>query len=491
MHPYNNVWCLHAGQSSAGEEFYVAFPKSSFFVHEVLRIFVTTQGSGNVFIQLNSLRGYNELVYLRPARTVVFTPPDSFEVLSKNDHNKGIKIHTVGTNQKISVSVMKHATASTLSGTYLALPPITYQDLNEYQYYVTSYFWTNRIPTNYTSVVVLVGNRPNTSVTVTPSQQVEIPPHFMNQAYSQTVINAGESYTVLIQPMETFHIESLHDLTGTRITSSEPLTVLGSHECADVPVGVEFCDYLIEQFPPTVTWGRVFLVTSLHSRRTGELYKIVTSKSLTSVKVKCVPESNNATEMGGVTMLFNTSGESREFSLGMDRFCSVVANKPVLVVQYSLGYFLDRVGDPFMLVLPPIDQYSNNFTFTSPDRYNNHITIVVPIEYYDSNKIFLNTSTLRGWSAMYCSNSAICGYGVRLSVPAGTHRVRHMDGGAQLMVYVYGFEYHDGYGQIAGTKLSRIAGNNHYTMQTDRVGDVTSIIVMHSLHYHHIRQTDR
>lgn len=455
---YLLIQCLHAGQSSAGEEFYVAFPKSSFFEHEVLRIFITTPGSGNIFVRLNSLRGYDELVYVRPFRTVVLTLPGSFEVLGKNDHNKGIRIRTVESNQKISVSVMKHATAYTLSGTCLALPPITYQDLDEYQYYVTSYFWNNRIVTNYSSVVLLVGNRPNTRVTITPSQQVEIPPHFINQAYSQSIIAPGESYTVLMQPMETFHVESLHDLTGTRITSNKPLTVLGSHECADVPVGVEFCDYLIEQFPPTVTWGRVFFMTSLHSRRTGELYKIITSKSLTSVKVKCVPETNNDTEIGGVTMLFNTSGESREFLLGKDRFCSVVANKPILVVQYSMGYFLDRVGDPFMLVLPPIDQYSNNFTFKSPERYNNHITVVVPSEYYDSNRIFLNSSTISGWSAVYCSDSVICGYGVRLSVPAGTHRVRHMDSSAQLMVYAYGFEYHDGYGQIAGTKLTRIAG---------------------------------
>lgn len=436
----------------------MAFPKTSFFEQEVLRIFITTQGSDNVFVQLNSMRGYNVLTYVRPGRTQVIYPPKSFEVLSKSDYNKGIRVRTVGTDQRISVSVMKHATSYTLSGTYLALPPVSYQDLEEYKYYVTSYYWNNRIVTNYTSVVVLVGSRPDTSVTITPSQQVEIPPHFLRESYAQSVVEAGESYSIIIQPMETLHIESFHDLTGTKITSNKPLTVLGSHECADVPVGVEFCDYLIEQFPPTVTWGRVFLLASLHSRLTGEHYKIITAKSLTSVTIKCVVEGEESPELGHVTMLFNASGDSREFALGRDRYCSVVANKPVLLVQYSLGYLLDRVGDPFMLVIPPIAQYSNNFTVTSPASYNNHITIVVPVRHYDSSMIFLNSSTLSGWSPVYCSDSAICGYGVRLSVPVGTHRVRHVDSDAQLMVYVYGFEYHDGYGQIAGTKLSRIAG---------------------------------
>lgn len=449
----------NAGQSSSGAEFFVAFPKSSFFVHEVFRIFITTQGGGNVFVQINSMRGYSDLVLVQPAQTRVLYLPDSFEVLGKNDYDKGIRIRTVGTSQNISVSVMKHETASTLSGTYLALPPVIYQGLDEYRYYVTSYFWNNRILTNYSSVVLLVGNKPDTSVTIVPSQRVEIPPHFLRQSYSGSIINAGESYTVVIQPMETLHIESLHDLTGTRVTSNKPLTVLGSHECADVPVGVEFCDYLVEQFPPTVTWGRVFLLASSHSRLTGELYRIITAKSSTSVKVKCVVEADSNPEIGQVTMLINASGDSREFTLSRDRFCSVVANKPVLVVQYSLGYFLDQVGDPFMLVIPPISQYSNNFTFTSPTRYTNHITIVVPVIYYDSSKILLNSSTVSGWSPVYCSESAICGYGTRLPVPEGTHRVHHMDGDAQLMVYVYGFEYHDGYGQIAGVNLARIAGN--------------------------------
>lgn len=450
---------IYIGQSSAGGEFFVAFPKSSYFELEVLRIFITTHGSHSIFVQVNSLRGYDTLLYVRPDRTHVLHPPGSFEVLSKMDYNKGIRIRTVSTDQKISISVMKHATASTLSGTYLALPPITYQNLDEYQYYITSYYWNNRIQTNFSSVVVLVGNERSTSVTITPSQRVEIPPHFLRPSYSQSVINAGESYTVVIQPMETLHIENIHDLTGTRITSNKPLTVLGSHECADVPVGVEYCDYLIEQFPPTVTWGRVFLFTALHSRLTGELYKIITMKSLTSVRVKCVLEGEDSPEPGQVTMLFNTSGDSREFTLGRDRYCSVVANKPILLVQYSQGYFLDHVGDPFMLVIPPTSQYSNNFTVNTPASYTNHITIMVPVKYYDSSKVFLNGSTVNGWSPVYCSDSAICGYGARLSVPVGTHRVHHADGDARLMVYVYGFEYHDGYGQIAGTELAKIAGN--------------------------------
>lgn len=421
-------------------------------------MYITTHANQSNFVRVESLTGYSTLFYIRTGETHVFNPPTSFEILNKLDYNKGMWIHTLSPEREISVSVMKHAVEDLLTGSYLALPPVTYPNLREYEFYVASYYWNNRIATNYSSSVVLVGNRANTSVTITPSQQVEIPPHFLLPSYTQAVLNAGESYTVLIQQMETLHLESIHDLTGTKIVSNKPLTVLGSHECADVPVGVEFCDYLVEQFPPTVTWGRVFLLTSLHSRLTGERYKVITMKSLTSVTVRCVVEGESTPEVGHVTMLLNASGDIREFELGKDRYCSVIANKPIQLVQYSLGYALDGIGDPFMLVIPPVSQYSNNYTLTAPDNYNSHISITVPLRHYDSSKILVNSERISGWWPVYCSSSTVCGYGVRMSVSPGTHSVKHVDADAEIMAFVYGFEFHDGYGQTAGMKLDWIAG---------------------------------
>lgn len=427
----------------------------------MLRIFVTNQHEQPTLVLISSLRGYTRHAIVPPGVTQEINPPSSFEMLSKLDYDKGIWIHPLNPARKISVSIMKVALVNSLSGNYLALPPVSYQNLNKYEYFVTSYFWNNRLPTNYSSTVVLVGCETNTSVMITPSQQVEVPPHFLAPSYPHGTLNAGESYTVTLQPMETLHIESIYDLTATRIISDKPLTVLGSHECADVPVGVEFCDYLVEQFPATITWGRFFLLASPNSRETGEHYKIIVLKSLTSAKVKCVPDGGgDSPELGHVTMLFNASGDSREFKLGANRLCSVVADKPILLVQYSLGYFLDHIGDPFMLMIPPVEQYTNHYTVTSPTSFNNHLTITVPLEYYGNSKILLNGTTITAWSPVYCSNEDICGYAARFPVPPGTHMLHHADINGKFMVLTYGFEYHDGYGQIAGMELEWIAGNN-------------------------------
>lgn len=453
---------MNTGESTLGKDFYIAFPKSR-IRNELLSVHITTEHNQNIPVLVESTRHYNALIYVRSGVTTVINPPRQFEILSKLDHDKGIRIHPINSAQKISVSVLKKALSNPLSGTYLALPPIMYPNLREYVYFVSSHFWNNRVQaTNYSSTVVLVGSQANTSVTITPSQRIEIPPYFLRSSYPQATVNVGESYTVTLQKMETLSMESFHDLTGTRIVSNKPITVLGSHECADVPVDVGFCDFLVEQFPPTITWGRFFLLTSLHSRLTGEYYKIIGMKSLTSIRVKCVIEGQSSPELGHVTILLNTSGETREFTLGRDRYCSVIANKPILLIQYSLGYSLDNVGDPFMLVIPPVEQYSNNYSIKTREDFNNHLTITVPLEHYSNSSILLNNTRLVDWFPIYCFDSVICGYGTRLSVPGGTHRVHHVDNTAKIMVFVYGFEYHDGYGQIAGMKLERIAGKKRF-----------------------------
>ena len=47
------------------------------------------------------------------------------------------------------------------------MPPLSYPNLEEYAYYITSYQWNNRVLTNYSSIVLLVGTQANTSVILT------------------------------------------------------------------------------------------------------------------------------------------------------------------------------------------------------------------------------------------------------------------------------------------------------------------------------------
>ena len=63
---------------------------------------------------------------------------------------------------------------------------------------------------------------------------------------NETVVKFN-SLTIIL---ETYQIESDNDLTGTRLTSSKPLSVFSGSDCAEVPHNRRLCDHLAEQVPP-------------------------------------------------------------------------------------------------------------------------------------------------------------------------------------------------------------------------------------------------
>jgi hypothetical protein len=63
-------------------------------------------------------------------------------------------------------------------------------------------------------------------------------------AYTIT-LNRGQTYQTHSNP-------SPSDLTGTLITSDQPISVFGGHR-ANIPQGHTFCDHLVEQLPPVET----------------------------------------------------------------------------------------------------------------------------------------------------------------------------------------------------------------------------------------------
>ena len=47
-------------------------------------------------------------------------------------------------------------------------------------------------------------------------------------------------------------------------------------------------------------------------------------------------------------------------------------------------------GDPFMMMIPPVQQYSNNYTFVAQLVFQNAITVTVHSEFFNSEDIILN-----------------------------------------------------------------------------------------------------
>ena len=156
------------------------------------------------------------------------------------------------------------------------------------------------------------------------------------------------------------------------------------------------------------------------------------------------------------------AGNWRQVILADNSFCSIESNAPILVTQFAYGTTADGVSaDPFMVMLPPIDQFSNRYVFNVLSTFtSNYIIVYVAPEYFQPQRIFLDGSNVVSWTwnTVQCSDGTVCGYVTGRSVSAGSHVFFHDDLYARIGLIVYGFFSYDSYGYPGGLILDAISG---------------------------------
>ena len=180
---------------------------------------------------------------------------------------------------------------------------------------------------------------------------------------------------------------------------------------------------------------------------------------------------------------FDTIGDSTDgVTPGYRRdFCCIETTKPAIVMMYSKGHSIDEItlqditgtlGDPFMLLVPPLSQYSNDYTATTVTAkqvrtdFVGHIGIAIPIQFFDNSAISRNALTINGttftpdsgYYPINCSNNQVCGYGAYSGVPVGSHEVKYNISGAAMNLFVYGFLREISFAYPAGFEMQAIGG---------------------------------
>ncbi len=402
--------------SSAGNKFAIGFLRNFGPGDNDLFLFITNPESSAVSFTVTPTN-LSGSVSISSSATLNIS--SSFEVLSVTERNKGIIVEAGG-----SVNVYGISFGILSTDAYLALPCII-MAVDEYEYYGLSYY---TISSSRPSVVLLVACENGTVVKY-------------------------DSSTITLNSMETYQIESDNDLTGTRITSSKPLSVFSGSDCANIPQSIRSCDHLVEQVPPTVTWGSKFLVASLEGRSSGERIRVLSARAA-SVAVNC----NTGVSVGEFQL--QSGGSFREFQIRINSFCSIESTSPVLVAQYAYGGNSDGVGDPFMMIIPPIEQFTNNYLVEVLSIFtSNYVTIYIASEFFQTAQILLDNSVVTGWRNVLCLSGEVCGHISKTSVSAGTHSIRHQNSSAVLGISVYGFNTNSSYGYPGGMRLSPIQCN--------------------------------
>ena len=360
---------------------------------------------------VETLRGFNFSGVVNISTAVTIDLPDSFHVMSSSERDKGIRVSAGDKHIAVYGLTYNQGTAGAFS-----MLPCSIQNVSEYEYYGASYEYRTG------SQVLFVACEDSTTVRI-----------------GSEVIRLNQMETYLYAPPYT-------ELTGIRVVSDKPISFFSGHTCTLIPPGTGYCDHIVEQLPNTALWGKWFLSASLHGRTTDDIYGIVFSSPGTIVTFAC-------TGLNLVTI--NQSANNHEtVIIPNNTCCAIESNNPILVVQYASSYQPDtnNIGDSFMMTLPSIEQYSNNYAVIVPSQFPvSVVAIYVPPEYFQPEKIFVNEINQRdaNWATIPCANQTTCGYAAYISVGAGKYSVYHHNAYARIGVSVYGFENAFGYGYPA------------------------------------------
>ncbi len=235
------------------------------------------------------------------------------------------------------------------------------------------------------------------------------------------------------------------DLSGTFIQSDKPIAVFGGHRCANIPVPVSYCDYVIEQLPPVDTWGTYFATLPLATRTRGDTFRFLAATNNTNVFL-------NSSRIA-------TLNRGQFFERIVEGPGEITSDHPILVAQYSNSHQYDNgLGDPFMMLVPPLEHYLSAYTVTSLSGFNPNLINVVA-QTSDIGAVMFDGAPIPASAFVPIGNTGT--YGAQLTVSAGTH---NLSGPHSFGVYVYGFGLDVSYGFPGSACLSSVLGPTSITL---------------------------
>jgi IgGFc binding protein len=422
-----------AGKTSEGKEFWVCFMKN--FRDDApangnrtdarkLQLFLTSSHDATARIEVEGLR-YDTTITIRANTVVTVAMP------------RNVQLRAVGVPERLAVHVTADTAISVYglnskfqtTDTYMGLPVNTLGT----EYRVMGY---TKLAADLLSAFTIIATEDNTDVTITPRTAVR-GNRPMNKPYT-IKLRTGDAYTVEAE----YDAISACDLTGSLVQANKTIAVFSGHTCAYVPSKVEACNHLIEQIPPTSSWGKHFYLGNL-KERSKYTFRVLASEHETKV----------FEDTRLVAML--RAGEFYE-NLNVTRHVQVTADKPVLVAQFAQGFKNgDSVGDPMMILVSPTQQFLPEYRFATPINgdWHHYINVVAPTA--SIRDLRLDGRRLDSALFMVLGESR---YSIaQVPVPFGSHVIR---GSAPFGLYSYGFGFgrdaYDAYGNMAGQAFQEL-----------------------------------
>ncbi len=304
--------------------------------------------------------------------------------LSTELHSSGAlenkAVHVWSDNADISVYFLSRVLAST-DGMYV-IPSTGWG-----KEYVVGGYSSLLIPANrgdYPSEFAVVANQNNTTITVIPSTDIRkdgfpnVIDHPKGIPFTQN-LNRGEcvQYQATGSPQD-----DSWDVTGTVITSNNPVGVMGGAVCPFIPTSDPYCDYVLDMLQPVRTWSGTYFSAPFAGRKYGgDAFLIVGSKN-----------GQIITRNGGQAATLG-SKYSSIYLYDITDPSLWTSDAPFMLVQYveSATHGAPTVasrnlGDPAEVVINPADQFSKKILFQTPQidvasgqtSFTNYVNILLP-----------------------------------------------------------------------------------------------------------------
>ncbi|MCX6249224.1 MAG: hypothetical protein NTX61_00575 [Bacteroidetes bacterium] len=409
--------------TNVGTDFWIAFPPNVDLT-ATIKLFISSNYATSGIVQ-SAFPGVNQSFTVTPGIVTQLALPNAV-VLQSGIEDKGIRIVSA---DPISVYGLNNEPSST--DAFLALP-VTALGID---YRIITYKTTYA---NSGSSFSIVATQDGTSLTI-----------FNHQTNSTTNINLDQGQTYFV---EAPNVDE--DVTGSRVQSNFPVAVFGSVGIGFVPSpSCFFADHMVEQMFPCYSWGKNFVTVPLAGRdNSGDIFRIVAAEDGTNISIN-----------GTLVSTINT-GDYYETNLA--GYNSITTSKATILAQFAKGHYCSGgiTGDPFMMLIPPKEQFLTNYTICNVagmTPFSSHWVNVVAPDYalgtiYQDGVLIPNGAFVQIGVTNY--------YGAQRSVSVGSHTFNST---FPFGVFVYGWGSNDSYGYPGGCSLSPVTTVQNVTLSPD------------------------
>ena len=268
-------------------------------------------------------------------------------------------------------------------------------------------------------------------------------------------LQPGKQYLFVLEQGQALNFETADvqgaDLTGSYITANQKLSVIGGHECANVPQGISACDHLEQQLFPLEAWSTEYYADHFMPRSPTQvdIWRVMAGENdVTVTTTPPVPGYEQFLLQRGQWLQFASSDTfkvSADGNIMVGHYLTGSSYPGAAIVCLDTGVGKDTaIGDPAFTLAVPQKKYLKDYAVLTPDGYaENYLNMVVE----QGASVWIDgIPTSDPWVAIPGTSYGL----IRASVDPGVHEV---SGTKNFGLTAYGYDCDVSYAYPGGLRL--------------------------------------